>query len=151
MSMKTGRRRCLAALLGFAAGVAALAAAAADDEITVNEAYQRSQAGEVLLIDVRTHEEWQQSGLPLGARPVTLNDPAGIDGFVAALRAAVGDDETRPIALICASGRRSARAKAALEEAGFTHVFNVKGGMFGSADAAGWAQQALPTEACKTC
>jgi rhodanese-related sulfurtransferase len=35
----------------------------------------------------------------------------------------------RPIAVICRSGRRSAKAVALLQEAGFTQVSNVQGGI----------------------
>jgi len=151
--MKVTRRHCFFALAGLLGGlcVATSVVRGADGDIAPDVAFAKSKAGEVLLIDVRTPQEWRQSGLPQGAQPVTLDDPAGLEGFVAAVRAVVGGDEDRPVALICASGRRSLRAKAALEAAGFTEVYNVVGGMFGKDGNVGWTQQSLPTEACTHC
>ena len=57
----------------------------------------------------------------------------------------------RPIALICARGNRSTHAQRILRNAGFTRVYNIREGMFGSRDGPGWLSQTLPTEPCRTC
>jgi rhodanese-related sulfurtransferase len=61
----------------------------------------------------------------------------------------------RPIVLICRSGNRSMDAGAALEEAGFTKVYNVLHGFEGDLDenhhrnsSNGWRFDELPWEQC---
>lgn len=120
-------------------------------EISVQAALARARSGEVIIVDVRSPQEWMQTGLPQGARPVTIHDPAGLPGFVKAMTAAVDGDLSRPVALICARGNRSTLAQNALQAAGFTQVLNVKEGMFGSASGPGWLARDLPLEPCRVC
>ena len=132
--------------------VLALAApASAGGLIAADEAHRQSQAGELLIVDVRSPREWRQTGLPKGAAAVTIHDPNGPEGFLVAMLSATGGDKARPIALICASGVRSNRAHRFLETKGFTSVVDVSEGMLGRRDAAGWLKRGLPTEPCKTC
>lgn len=119
--------------------------------IAADEALRQSQAGELLIVDVRSPREWRQTGLPKGAAAVTIHDPNGPEGFLAAMLAATGGDRARPIALICASGVRSNRAHRFLEAKGFTAVVDVSEGMMGRRDAPGWLKRGLPTEPCQTC
>ena len=67
-------------------------------------------AGEMTLIDVRSPAEWRQTGVPRGARTVTIHDPKCMPGFVAAVTQAVRGRKNQPIALICAHSGRSTRA-----------------------------------------
>lgn len=91
--------------------------------------------GATTLIDVREANEWDETGLPAGARGVSLSCPNFIDGV---LREA-GGDKSKPVAVICRSGARSTKAAAMLSAAGFTNVTNVNDGMMG------WAKAGLPT------
>lgn len=115
------------------------------------DAQSRMTAGEILLVDVRSPQEWRQTGVPEGARQVTIHDPKGLPGFVAAMIAEVDGDLDAPVAMICARGNRSTVAQDALRQAGFTQVMNVREGMSGSAAGPGWLQRQLPTETCRTC
>lgn len=115
------------------------------------EALARSQRGEVTIVDVRSPQEWQQTGVPAGARSITIHDPQGLDGFVQAMTRSVNGKLDTPVALICARGNRSTRALNALQAAGFTQVLNIKEGMLGSANGSGWLAQDLPLDACVTC
>ena len=117
-------------------------------DITGPEALERSRSGEVTIVDVRSPQEWRQTGLPAGAKAVTIHDPEGIAGFVAALKLSVGNDLDRPVALICARGNRSTLAQNALQAAGFTRILNIKEGMLGSASGPGWLARELPLESC---
>jgi len=63
----------------------------------------------------------------------------------------LGADRDRPIALICARGNRSTVASSALTQAGYTHVYNIREGMFGSPDGPGWLARGLPTDPCSAC
>lgn len=137
----------LAALL-----MLALAAPAhAGGVIAADEALRQSQAGELLIVDVRSPREWRETGLPKGAAAVTIHDPNGPEGFLTAMLAAAGGDKAKPIALICASGVRSNRAHRFLEAKGFTAVVDVSEGMLGRRDKPGWLKRGLPTEPCKSC
>lgn len=68
----------------------------------------------VTLLDVRSRAEWAETGLAKGAWPVSMHE----HGFEQRLFAARDLAAGRPIALICATGGRSARLLSALESAG---------------------------------
>ena len=61
-----------------------------------------------LIVDIRTPQEWKDTGVIAGAKLVTFGDA---DGFLKA----VGKDLTdgRPLILVCRSGNRSSSAAAA--------------------------------------
>jgi len=82
---------------------------------------------------------------------VTIHDPGGLPGFVEAVKAALGGDLKRPIAVICATGNRSTLAQRLLAKAGFTRVLNIKEGMLGGANGPGWLPRGLPVESCTAC
>ena len=138
--------------LSAAAILLAASAASAADLIDPTDAHAQAQAGETLIIDVRTPQEWEQTGVPPGAFGVNLYDPGGPTGFLRKVMATVGDNLDQPVALICRTGRRSAHAAQLLESAGFTNVADVAGGVAGaSRDAPGWAARGLPLEPCAAC
>ncbi len=142
-------------LFAFAVLVILLApaalSAAGGGALTAPAAQTKASAGEILLVDVRSPQEWRQTGIPQGARQVTIHHPKGLPGFVAAMIAEVGGDLDQPIAMICARGNRSTVAQDALRRAGFTEVMNVREGMIGSPAGPGWLQRQLPIEPCRTC
>ena len=141
----------LAGLLAAAVFTGAAAAAGSSEILTPAAALSQAEAGDITLIDVRSPGEWQATGVPQGARQVTIHDPQGLQGFVRAVLAEVEGDLDRPIAVICARGNRSTIAHDVLTSAGFTAVYNVREGMLGSADGPGWLSRAMPTEACRRC
>ena len=132
------RRLLLAAALVFAP----LVAAAEPATMTAEEAHRAHKAGEVVLIDIRTPEEWADGGMPEGAVPLTLQDP-DINAKLNAILARAGD---RPLALICRTGGRSGWLSAQLESAGLTNVIDVTEGVYGSAAGPGWIRRGLPVE-----
>ena len=152
-SLFRGARRTLAAGLAACALVLGAAGTAAADHfvMTPEEANMRAEAGELVLIDVRSPQEWRQTGVPRGARRVTIHDPGGLKGFVDAMAAAVDGDLKKPIAVICARGNRSTAAQKVLGEAGFTRVFNIREGFIGGPYGPGWVKRGLPVEPCPGC
>jgi rhodanese-related sulfurtransferase len=121
--------------------------AMAGDVISSKDALARVESGTVTLIDVRSVEEWRQSGVPKGAKAISIHDPGGMTAFVAKVTAAVNGRKDRPVALICARGVRSTRAEWALGKAGFTKILNVREGTLGNwVDGPGWFAQKLPVE-----
>ncbi len=115
------------------------------------EAYAKVKAGELVLIDVRTPAEWRQSGIPEYALHIDFRQEGGPAAFERAVLEAVKGDRNRPIALICASGNRSRQAQQLLEQAGFTQVQDVSGGVMGRDSRTGWLHQGLPMAPCKDC
>ena len=147
-------RRALMAGVMVLMGTMALATATAageDGVIAADAAARRAAAGEILVIDVRSPQEWRQTGVAKGARQVTIHDPGGLPGFVEAVKVALGGDLKRPIAVICASGNRSTLAQRVLARAGFTRVLNIKEGMLGGPNGPGWLRRGLPVESCGAC
>ena len=126
-------------------------AAAGGGVILADEGFARAQAGELTIIDVRSPAEWRQTGVAVGARRATVHDPRGLAGFLAEVEAIVGEDKSKPIAMICARGWRSAAATAYLREQGFTSVFDIGEGMLGRNEKPGWIARGLPVEPCERC
>ncbi|MCI2393556.1 rhodanese-like domain-containing protein [Aliiroseovarius sediminis] len=95
-------------------------------KLSPQDAVTRARAGEITLIDVRNHAEVRMTGKAKGALVVPLSvmpikcDPKGPD-FIA------GIDPTKPIALYCASGARSAQGARVLKRMGFEQVYNIGG------------------------
>jgi len=71
------------------------------------------------VLDVRTADEFADGHLP-SARNVPLDE---IGMRLAEIEQSAGAKD-RPVVVYCGSGARSAKAKAELEVAGFTHVVN---------------------------
>ena len=101
-------------------------------EINPPEAQQRHAAG-ATLIDVREQVEWD-AGHVAGA----LFIPQGV--LLDRIEAAVPNRDEE-IVLYCRSGARSGRMTAALQQAGYTNVVNMAGGILQ------WQADALPVEA----
>ena len=106
-----------------------------------------------LLVDIRTPKEQRESGTPKGAVEVPLQDDSLSfrQSFIDDVLAAAGGDHDRPVAVIDADGRRSAFAARLLESRGFTRVFSVGEGLFGSNLGPGWVARGLPVEPCPAC
>lgn len=111
-------------------------------QLSVRDAYKLAKNGSILLVDIRQPDEWQATGLPSAAHPIDMRR----SDFSDVLLAALGSDKTRPVALICARGVRSARLSTHLTEAGFTNVVDVPEGMLGSSAGPGWLAGGLPTQ-----
>ncbi len=112
----------------------------AGGSVSVEQAHELASRGELVLVDIRRPEEWKRTGIPAGASPLDMRRP----DFQAALAALAGADRSRPIALICARGVRSARMAQALSAAGYTDIIDVPEGMLGSAAGPGWLASNLP-------
>ncbi len=125
------RRILLAILTLFAAP------SAGAGELSAPDALVQAKAGTVILVDLRTPGEWAQTGIAPGASRADFN--AGPDAFLADIQRITGGDKSRPLALICRSGNRSARAAALLQRNGFTSISDVSEGMNG------WLGRGLPT------
>lgn len=139
MSLRSGARFLPFAILCIFLTLLPASAAAASS-LTVAQAYEQAKAGGILLIDIRTRDEWRKTGVASVARPISMHE----DGFLQKLDAAVGGNHGRAIAFICAQGVRSAWMQAQLLMRGYTNVINVPEGMLGSSDGPGWIAAGLP-------
>ena len=98
-------------------------------EISVQELQEKKENGEDFqLIDVREDFEYEMSNLngvliPLGGILIETDKI----------------DKTKPVVVMCRSGKRSAAAIMQLEQQGFTNLYNLKGGILA------WAAEIDPT------
>ncbi|MEL6640048.1 MAG: rhodanese-like domain-containing protein [Pseudomonadota bacterium] len=139
---RLSRRALLAGLVGSVAlaGAAYVVAVPASAEtLTPAQAFEAVEAGDILLVDVRRPEEWQETGIAQGAQPIDMRRPDFIEAVLAARQS-----PDQPIALICARGVRSARTAARLTEAGLTPIIDIPEGMLGSFAGPGWLGAELP-------
>jgi rhodanese-related sulfurtransferase len=109
---------------------------------------------QAVFIDCRSEMEYLFVGHPAGAHHVAWNDGPDWEinpHFVGQVKKIASMN--RPVVVICRSGQRSAAAGAALEQAGFSAVYNVLDGFEGPLDEehhrgtlSGWRKEDLPWE-----
>jgi rhodanese-related sulfurtransferase len=124
-------------------------------DINPTESYNMVVAGQGYIIDVRTFEEFVWVGHPGKNK---AGDGAALEGKVVNeswMKYGKGDvlvinpsfvsdmeelfpDKTTPIIMMCRSGVRSIAAALALEDAGYTTVYNMLQGFEGETDANGY-------------
>lgn len=81
-------------------------------------------ASGALIVDIRTPEEWAETGVIDGAKLVTFTDA---DSFLAAVGPDLADG--RDLVLVCRSGRRSGAAAEALQSLIPNRIVSQDGGM----------------------
>ncbi|WP_373506283.1 rhodanese-like domain-containing protein [Aestuariivirga sp.] len=108
--------------------------------LSAEKAHQLAMAGKLLLIDIRTPEEWAETGSGQGARRLDMRRK----DFASALDSMLKGDRGMPVALICARGARSSRLSRVLREAGYKDIIDVPEGMLGSYAGPGWIARNLP-------
>lgn len=129
--------------------LAAAITAHAEPDISAPQAFERAKEGKLLIIDVRTPEEWRETGVIPAARRVDFY--RGPQVMLKSVLEMVGGDKNTPVAVVCHSGSRSSEAQRFLQAQGFTKVYNLKEGMAGSAAGPGWLNRQLPLEPCPRC
>jgi rhodanese-related sulfurtransferase len=121
-----------------------------DTKISVLTANNLSIEGKVLLIDIRSEKEWQQTGVAPQAITLSMHQSGGILAFEKSLTALLNSEpynnKDQPIALICAGGVRSAKLQRYLHQRGFTQVLDVVEGMQGRLFTDGWIDHGLPVK-----
>jgi rhodanese-related sulfurtransferase len=130
--------RWMIPVLVLMVALAACAPAAENEAITLPEMISpvdaQSQLDEddsVVLLDVRTQQEWDEDGHSPDATLIPLDQ----------LQSRLGElDADEPIMVICRSGNRSAAAVDFLRQNGFSNVADVEGGM------RNWAAAGLDVE-----
>ena len=96
-----------------------LSMAATAGGIDRDSALQALQQPDVVLIDVRTAEEFAEGALPGATRIETPDLAHNIE--------ALAPRKDTPVVLYCRSGRRSSAAQEVLEKLGYSQVINAGG------------------------
>ena len=96
-----------------------------------------------MLIDIRTPEEWAETGVA----DVALKNNLYAPDFIQALLAIRNQNPETPLALICRSGSRSGNTTSQLYQAGLTNIIDVVEGMGGSGVGPGYIARGLPMRA----
>jgi len=90
-------------------------------DITVEEAKQIIETGNVILVDVRTQEEYNEKHIDgailIPNETITDSQPAELP------------DKDADILVYCRSGKRSSEAAKKLADMGYTNVYNMLGGI----------------------
>jgi rhodanese-related sulfurtransferase len=129
-----------AALLSW--GVAMPTSAEPPRIMSARAAHEAALAGDVVLVDIRTPEEWRETGIPASAHAIdTQMEPRA---FLQRLDVTAVGDRTRRIALICRTGNRSSYLQTQLTRAGYTNIVDVAEGVAGSRSGSGWLKAGLP-------
>jgi len=89
--------------------------------LAANEFAQKIVESDVIVLDVRTAAEFNESHLSNSVNIDVLGDYFSAD--VAAL------DKTKSYAIYCRSGKRSVDASEAMDQMGFIATFNLNGGI----------------------
>ena len=107
-------------------------ASAQSSEISVTALYEKTKSKDVIIIDVRTPQEYTQGHLPK-AQNIPLQELEKRMGELSA-------HKNKELFLVCASGGRSHTATQTLLKNGFTKAQNVLGGT------RGWQAKGYPTD-----
>ena len=108
--------------------------------LSVTDAHTGLKSGSLILIDVRTPQECQETGVAEGAWPLDMREEAFGDWILATLER----NPTHKVAIICRSGNRSGRLMQLFSQNGIEGVLDVSEGMLGGARGQGWIPTDLP-------
>jgi rhodanese-related sulfurtransferase len=93
----------------------------------------------IILVDIRTPDEWAETGIAEGAHKLDMTDPL----FLAKLAKLTGNKRNEPVALICRTASRTRVVQSYLMQSGHTNIVNVEGGMVGNSADKGWIKHGL--------
>lgn len=103
------------------------------------EAHDGAKAGQIVLVDIRTSDEWADTGVPQGALRLDA-DGSGFEVRLAGIRL---DNPGKRIVLIDRSGGQATAVQQKLAGRGWRDLVVVRGGMLGNG---GWLAEKLPVE-----
>ncbi len=107
--------------------------------LSAPEAASALNSDGLVILDIRSPKEWEETGIAKGAWPVSMHEP----DFGERLSAILGAYPADQVALICATGGRSAHVTDLLKQNGITGVSDVSEGMLGNARGPGWIGRGL--------
>ena len=127
--MKLAKFLLAGAIFNLALGGLVHAGGESSKTVKVEQVTELQNTG-TLVLDVRESGEYAEAHIA-GSTLIPL-------GQLAQRLQELGADKSKPVVLICRSGRRSAQALTILEQAGFSAASNVEGGMLA------WQKAGLP-------
>ena len=133
MTTDMQRRHLILTTLAVSAALALGAcspAAPPEHQVSLDEARQLLEQGQVLMFDIREPDE-HATGVAQGMRLLPVSQ---LDKRVGE----IPKDPSQPVLIICNTQNRSSKVVAALREAGWTNVRFVNGGM------SEWAKRGWP-------
>ena len=99
----------------------------------------------MILLDIRTPEEWKETGIASAAIPLTMHNKEFLNGF----QKIVQDNPEKKIGIICATGGRTLWLQSELAKRGLGPVIDVSEGMMGSRAGPGWIARGLALKKVK--
>lgn len=142
--MNVTDRRTFLAATGLAATATMLGlsapAFAGSGVLGAQEAHDRLTAGRLILIDIRTPEEWIETGVAPGAWLLDMRAKE----FGSWVAATVEFNPGHEVAMICRTGNRTGRVAQWLRGNDFDGVMDVSEGMIGGRHGRGWIPSGLP-------
>ena len=108
--------------------------------LSAPEAQDRLTSGEMIVLDIRSPEEWKQTGVAEGVWPVSMHRP----DFGRQLQTILAKYEPSQIGLICATGGRTAHVVSVLRQNGIDGITDVSEGMMGNPRGPGWLARGMP-------
>jgi rhodanese-related sulfurtransferase len=104
------------------------------------DAFSALNTGDMVLIDIRSPEEWDQTGVAQGAVALTMHSP----DFPKKISSLLNAQKDKTIGLICATGGRTEYVVSFLAKNGFPDVVDVSEGMMGNKRGSGWIARGMP-------
>jgi rhodanese-related sulfurtransferase len=108
--------------------------------LSATEAQTMLEKDELVLLDIRSPQEWAETGLAEGAWPVTMHEP----DFGTRLQTILQEVGSERVALICATGGRTGHVTSILRQNGIEGVIDVSEGMMGNPRGPGWIARGMP-------
>lgn len=112
----------------------------ATEIMSAPDARAAAREGRIVLIDVRSPQEWKQTGIADVAVPITMHN----NRFLTRLQTVIDENPDKKIAFICAVGGRTGFITRDLEARGYKDLIDVSEGMSGSPEGPGWINRGLP-------
>jgi rhodanese-related sulfurtransferase len=139
--LRIDRRQTLVLLAAFPTQLVATSALGQTGEIwSAADAFEALTKDRIRLLDIRSPEEWSETGVAELAWPVSLHDERFPERLFKAHELADG----RPVAMICATGGRSGAVMRNLRRLRYEGFIDVSEGMLGSRAGTGWIKAGLP-------
>ena len=117
----------------------------AAESISPPDALKEIEAGNMILLDIRSPEEWKQTGVASVAIPLTMHSKEFLNRF----QKVVSENKDKKIGIICATGGRSQWLQGELAKRGLTPVIDVSEGMMGNKKGPGWIARGLAMKKIK--
>lgn len=108
--------------------------------LSAPEAQTQVTSGDLVLLDIRSPQEWRDTGIAEGAWPVSMHEP----DFGQRLQVILQEVGADRIGLICATGGRTAHVASILKRNGIEGIADVSEGMMGNPRGPGWIARGMP-------